>query len=102
MNTKKVASLYAQIKKADSILSSEYTETIRATFAHINGKCYNEVISFGWMDESGQKYRVVITEEGLHDSFINDSGEICLIDDEGDEFCIRLYENKIIVPMQNW
>lgn len=103
MNKNKITSLYEQIKNADSVFSVDngtFIETI--SFADIEDKSYNEVIYFGWKDEEGNKYRVGITEEGLNNSYINEKGEIVLIDSEGDEFAIRLYEHKIIVPNQNW
>lgn len=102
MNTKKITSLYNQIEAADRVFSVDNEETVRAYFADIEGKPDNEVVYFSWEDEVGNEFNVKITEEGLNNSFINDRGEIVLIDSEGDEFAIRLYEYKIIVPHQNW
>lgn len=102
MNNKKITSLYNQIECADSILSVDNGVTVKASVADIEGKPDNEVIYLSWEDEVGNEFNVKITEEGLNNSSINDKGEIVLIDSEGDEFAILLYEYKIIVPYQNW
>ena len=103
MNILKIQSLLSQIENADRVLSTNDNCDINTVSVdEPTGHSCNEVIYFGWEDEVGNKYSVRITEEGLNNSFINDRGEIVLIDSEGDEFAIRLYELKQIVPHQNW
>lgn len=101
MNNKKVDSLYRQLEDADLIIALNQSQSVNASFADIEGDPENEVIFFYWYDENGEDCRVKITEQGLNDSYVTNN-DIVLIDNEGDEFTIRIYRMEVVTPIENW
>lgn len=90
MNADKVSKVYDLILNASHVFNVENDEFVESAFSDLENDPENQVVHFSWEDEVGNEFRVKITEAGL-DAAVVKGNDLVLIDDEGDEFTVRLY-----------
>ena len=90
MNATKVSRIYYLILNAAQVYNANHHEWVTGSFADLENDPENEAILFAWEDEIGNEFCVKITEAGL-DAAVVKNNDLVLIDDEGDEFTVRLF-----------
>lgn len=106
MNAAKVKSLFNQIVYSGHVYPVNEPSLAMEVLtlggaAELTGDPYNTVLFFYWERDSS-KNRVKITEGGLDKATILPNGDIVLIDDEGNDFPVRLFKLEPVAAKSDW
>jgi len=95
INKVKVENLVSQLQVADQIEVVGETETAAMNWddAEPIGDPENQLIYLSWENDDGYLYNTILTEQGLNDAQVSENS-IILVDYEGEEIHLRLWERK--------